>query len=283
MLNVKTVKPMKLKCEIACDLIGAIRINIGRTINALYNLLIKFCGSNIFPLRALRLLGDYVVRGARIRVGLDKFYIPDLTGLFIVTHVLEPNVFRVISSLSEDSVFIDVGAHIGKYTLLAARKGAIVIAIEPHPLNFYYLRKTVHKNMLDKKVICVNAAVYNSRQKLRLYLSRSSDSHSILSKPWMRESIEVLGLPLDDIVKCLKLRRIDLIKIDVEGAELQVLEGSIETLHKHKPRLIVEVFPSNITRLLETLNRYGYEIRLLPDMREENILYIHATPATKHG
>ena len=99
----------------------------------------------------------------------------------------------------------------------------------------------------------------------------------------MGKSIEVLGLPLDYIVKHLKLRRIDLIKIDVEGAELQVLEGSIETLHKYKPRLVVEVLPSNIARLMETLNRYGYEIKLLPDMKEENIIYIHAVPATKHG
>lgn len=283
MLNVKTVKPMKLKYDIACDLMSALRISIGRTINALYHLLLKSCGSNIFPLRALRLLGDYVVRGACICVDLIKFYIPDLTGLFIVTHVLEPNVFRIISSLGKDSVFIDIGAHIGKYTLLAARKGALVIAVEPHPLNFYYLKKAVHKNMLEQKVICVNAAAYNSRQKLRLYLSRSSDSHSILFKPRMGKSIEVLGLPLDYIVKRLKLRRIDLIKIDVEGAELQVLEGSIETLHKYKPRLVVEVFPSNIARLMETLNRYGYEIKLLPDMREENVLYIYAVPVAKNG
>lgn len=93
----------------------------------------------------------------------------------------------------------------------------------------------------------------------------------------------MLGLPLDYIVKRLKLRRIDLIKIDVEGAELQVLEGSIETLHKYKPWLVVEVFPSNIARLMETLNRYGYEIKLLPDMREENVLYIYAVPVAKHG
>ncbi|WP_342821481.1 FkbM family methyltransferase [Desulfurococcus sp.] len=274
---------MKLKYSIACDLMSALRISIGITINAFYHLLLKFCGSNIFPLRALRLLGDYVVRGACICVGLNKFYIPDLTGLFIVTHVIEPNVFRIISSLGKDSVFIDIGAHIGKYTLLAARKGVLVIAIEPHPLNFYYLKKAVHKNMLEQKVICVNAAAYNSRQKLRLYLSRSSDSHSILSKPWMGKSIEMLGLSLDYIVKRLKLRRIDLIKIDVEGAELQVLEGSIETLHKYKPRLVVEVFPLNIARLMETLNRYGYEIKLLPDMREENVLYIYAVPVAKHG
>ena len=282
MLNVKTMKPMKLKYKIACDFMSALRISIGRTINALYHLLLKFCKSNIFPLRALRLLGDYVVRGACICADLIKFYTPDLTGLFIVTHVLEPNVFRVISSLGKDSVFIDIGAHIGKYTLLAARKGALVIAIEPHPLNFYYLKKAAHKNILEQKVICINAAAYNSRQKLKLHLSRSSDSHSILPKPWMRKSIVVLGLPLDDIVKRLKLRRVDLIKIDVEGAELQVLEGSIETLHKYKPQLIVEVLPSNITRLLEILKTW-YKIKLLPDMREENVFYVHAVPTTKHG
>ncbi|MEM0100165.1 MAG: hypothetical protein QXG50_04195, partial [Desulfurococcaceae archaeon] len=139
---------MKLKYSITCDLMSALRISIGITINAFYHLLLKFCGSNIFPLRALRLLGDYVVRGACICVGLNKFYIPDLTGLFIVTHVIEPNVFRIISSLGKDSVFIDIGAHIGKYTLLAARKGVLVIATEPHPLNFYYLKKAVHENML---------------------------------------------------------------------------------------------------------------------------------------
>ena len=63
------------------------------------------------------------------------------------------------------------------------------------------------------------------------------------------QEIDVRGVPLDAIVKELDLRRIDLVKIDVEGAELQVLRGMTESLAKYRPKVIIELVEGNLKNL----------------------------------
>jgi len=73
--------------------------------------------------------------------------------------------------------------------------------------------------------------------------------------------IEVHAKPLDIILKELNVPRVDLIKIDVEGAEYETLKGSIETLRRFSPKLIVEVFRNNVNIVEEILYELGYTIQ----------------------
>ena len=73
----------------------------------------------------------------------------------------------------------------------------------------------------------------------------------------------VKATTLDSIVRKLELKRVDLVKIDVEGAELEVLKGGIETIHRFHPKIIVEVHEwlgVKGNKIIQLLKKYGYKL-----------------------
>lgn len=159
----------------------------------------------------------------------------------------EPAIQQAVRQLTgPGTVFYDVGAHIGSYALPAARAGAQVIAFEPDPENASRLRAHVHRNQLQDGIQVVQAAVWSRHQgniSFRRGLPRSQggvswqDHHPILASG---EVIEVQVCSLDDFVRS-GAPAPNIIKIDVEGAESEVLKGASDVLLTHRPALIVEV------------------------------------------
>ncbi|MCW3985535.1 MAG: FkbM family methyltransferase [Candidatus Bathyarchaeota archaeon] len=142
--------------------------------------------------------------------------------------------FRV----QKGDVVIDVGAHIGLFTILVAKRASRVVAIEPEPKN---LRCLLHNIRLRKlsNVLVVEKAVWDCRRKLLLYLGLSSSGHSlirdvkVLNKSHITNcKITVNADTLDSIVMNLRLPLVDFIKMDIEGAEIEALEGAKETLRR---------------------------------------------------
>lgn len=137
-------------------------------------------------------------------------------------------------------VFIDIGAHIGKYTVPIAKKlgnKGKVVAIEPDPDNFRALLQNIAVNNLYN-VIPIQAACSSDNGETLLYKHPCDPSgNSIVHKS--RRSIVVQTKTLDTIVKELGVTDVRLIKIDVEGAELDVLKGARNTLSKFDDLTIV--------------------------------------------
>jgi len=65
---------------------------------------------------------------------------------------------------------------------------------------------------------------------------------------------------LDTILKDFNLKSVDFVKIDVEGAEIEVLEGMKDILKNHAPKVVVEVFDKNYDKFSEIMNIYGYTV-----------------------
>jgi FkbM family methyltransferase len=132
--------------------------------------------------------------------------------------------------LRAGNLVIDCGAHIGLYTVLSARamrnKGR-VLAIEPDPDNVSYLRRNVERNNVPCVEIIEGAAFSSSGKRILHSASyRKSAYSSILIKSEGSQEVEVDVFPLDGLLKTRGVKRVDFLKIDVEGAELVVLEGS---------------------------------------------------------
>lgn len=146
-----------------------------------------------------------------------------------------------IRSLRPDSVVLDIGAYIGQYTLLAAKYASAgrVIAFEPHPISYQRLQAHVACNRLGN-VCILHQAAGQIPGRLPLALSEQA-SDSGFSSGWSGETIEVEVVPVDEVVRQMNLKRVDVIKVDVEGAEGQVLRGAHETLARFHPLLIVEI------------------------------------------
>lgn len=166
-------------------------------------------------------------------------------------------------------VVLDVGANVGFYSLLAARaagKAGRVVAFEPLQRNVERLRRHLELNHLSE-VEVIQAAVSDS-SGVRWF---SKGEYEATGRLDSSGEIEVAALSLDDFHAQGKLPRVDVIKIDVEGAELEVLRGAARVLTALRPCLVVELHNPEMDRECPAfLRRLGY--RIVPmDLWEDGI------------
>jgi FkbM family methyltransferase len=126
--------------------------------------------------------------------------------------------------LPSDSVVIDIGAHIGIFSVYISKKACRVFAYEPIPENYYLLKQNIKLNNLEKKVNIFNLAVSDRKEKLKIYLSEfNTAGHSEYKNN--NSYVEVEAISLKDILDFNNFYNCDLLKIDVEGAEYKILFG----------------------------------------------------------
>jgi len=182
--------------------------------------------------------------------------------VWIASSFHEPHVYKELIK-KEFDIFIDVGANIGKYSIILGKKlkdNGQVISIEPEPRNFEILNKNIKLNNL-KNVTAINNGLYSKKGKLDFYLTseKSGDgAHSLIKKT--NNKIQIKVDTLDNIIKEKGLKDIKLIKIDVEGAEANVLKGAKKTLKKYHPKLIFEAWDETYFKKIKNiLDKYNYK------------------------
>jgi FkbM family methyltransferase len=190
-----------------------------------------------------RRLADVVVNGVPLRVP-SALVPPFLAARF------DPLTTRAVRRLLRPGmVAVDVGAHVGYYTLLLAScVGAAgrVIAVEPVEANLELLRLNVEQGAAAPVEICACAA--GARDGFReFHITDSSDTHGLYGHP-LQATLRIERVDerrLDTLVK----GRVDLVKVDVEGAELEVLEGMERLLDgPPPPALVLEWNPACLRR-----------------------------------
>lgn len=179
--------------------------------------------------------------------------------------------------LGRGDTFVDVGANIGYYALLASKTvgpSGRVIAIEASPTIAERLSRNVQSNHAAN-VRAIHAAALGERSVVRLY--RGNDSNSgettIVEAFASGFECEVEAYPLHELLTDEELRSARLFKIDVEGAEYQVIAG-LDSLQKVRPdaELIIEVHPGYLAQrgetldaLLELMTQAGYAIYVVEE------------------
>ncbi|MCP5095346.1 MAG: FkbM family methyltransferase [Chloroflexi bacterium] len=150
------------------------------------------------------------------------------------------------SILEPGDVVYDVGANIGFFTLLAASlvgKAGKVYAFEPVPANAQATRHNVLLNRMAQ-VEVVETAVSESSGHGELMLAHYSGGSSLAVAGPPPDFKGTLGVDLVSIDDCLFLKKFTppaLVKIDVEGAEINVLRGMVETMREHEPTILYEI------------------------------------------
>lgn len=175
-----------------------------------------------------------------LHLSIRGFYEP------LVTELLERRI-------GEGDTVLDIGAHIGYHTLICARavgRRGRVFAFEPAPDNLAVLRKNVEGNGY-RNVSIEQKAVAKRGGTIRLYLSEdTSVDHRTYNLHDGRRSIEVEAVRLDDRFA---EERVDLIKMDIQGAEADAIQGARELLRRNKTvDLVTEFWPVG-------LREYGVE------------------------
>jgi len=171
--------------------------------------------------------------------------------------------------VKEGDVVIDVGAHIGYFTLLFADlvgKRGKVFAFEPHPENFKLLERNIKLNGFQN-VILEQKAVSDKNGEDNLYISKDDSGDHRLYPSDERTSIKVKTVRLDDYIKNFKTK-VDFVKIDTEGKEPFIIQGMREILAVNSQmKMIVEYLPAGLERCgvnkldyLTLLKKAGFDI-----------------------
>lgn len=174
------------------------------------------------------------------------------------------------------STALDVGAHIGYYTIaLSKRVGphGRVIAVEAHPENATLLRQNTARL---EGVEVVQAAVASHRGTATLIESVGHSNHSLIDgfvAP--AGAIKVPTTTLDDVMDDLHLTDISLVKIDIEGGEMATLHGMQRLLESHRPYLVVECNPEALAaaghspdELVSAIRGHGYAVETITSTGE---------------
>lgn len=152
----------------------------------------------------------------------------------------------LLDSLDTGDLFVDIGANVGSYTVLASvARAAHVIAIEPDPTSAAYLRNNVAINNVGKRVVLHELALGSSDSTIEF--TQGLDTLNRPAVPGDRATRRVLQTTLDALLGDLSPT---LIKIDVEGYETKVLQGAQKTLRNQKLKAIV----------IETVDKAGAAI-----------------------
>jgi len=182
--------------------------------------------------------------GLRMKINIAEFL---QAHLYLFGSYELPTVKFIRSFLSQGGTALDIGAQIGYLTLVCATAGerkTRVFSFEPEPVNIGQFQTNVGLNNLNN-VTLVPKAVSSQPGVIKLYLSNdfNSGTHSTIADDPNVSSqfVEVPCITLDDFVSENDLRTVDLIKIDVEGAELEVIQGAANILQSKYPTLIIEL------------------------------------------
>jgi len=215
------------------------------------------------------------IKGSNIKLLLDRFDSRFIPIEVLNFHSFDPQESDLLFSVANTcKTIFDIGANIGWYALNFAKKTANVrkiYAFEPIPRTYQYLEKHLKLNNI-KNVSAFNLGFSDTIEEKTFFWTKEESGSASMENIQKRASINEVKCKVTTLDHFMKNRRntIDLIKCDVEGAELLVFKGAIETLKKSKPIIYSEMlrkwskkfgyYPDDIINFLADIGYhcYGY-------------------------
>lgn len=223
--------------------------------------------SRVSPIEQIVLDGDIRIE-LDLRVPQFRFY------FFFEDHHQTVESVLIQRLLSAQDTFVDVGAHIGYFTLIAAKHAGQVIAFEPGPETFARLQRNLQLNpALASRVTTYPYALSSQTGMSTMHYAPSDPGASSLL-PVEFTTTQAVSVQVETLDHMLTDHHPRFIKIDVEGAELDVLQGGRAVLERDRPVLLCELFEpwqnrfgrtcQDISSYLEQLGYRGFLVDLKP-------------------
>lgn len=177
----------------------------------------------------------------------------------------EKEILKQIRNQNISGIYVDVGANIGNHTLFFSEfcQSEKVYSFECFPETYESLKRCVKNNHLEK-VVLHNSACSNYTGLSYMIEGKRNNSGTNKLTP-EKSNIEVNVVTIDSI-----LEHADLLKIDVEGDELNVLEGSLKLIENSKPLIILEINPK-VSRYNEHMRNYNSVMEMLNPFKYKKI------------
>jgi FkbM family methyltransferase len=187
-------------------------------------------------------------------------------------------------------VVLDCGANVGTFTRSALAAGASkVVAFEIDPRNAECLRRNFQKEAAEGRVVVIAQGVWSREGmvEVKVYSNSNWSTAAMPERPETEEKPRVVKLPvtrIDRVVEDLGLERVDFIKMDVEGAEVEALQGARTTLQRFRPRLSVatENLPDDVERVPAAVRAIVPEYQFRPGLCRK-IRKFMIRPEVVHG
>ena len=180
-----------------------------------------------------------------------------------------PNAFQLLPDLIPvNSKVLDLGAHIGTFSLFAAALGHTLLAVEASPDNSVLLEASVSRNRFDNLTV-VSVAVSNRPAMLEFI---QAGPYGFVANPSQRTpAISVPGVTVDELLASLNWRNVDIIKMDIEGSEVAAIEGMANLLSAPKAPMILyesnghtlNFFGETPNSLMAALEAFGFRCYLI--------------------
>ena len=229
---------------------------------------------NLGKLKYGELLPSHLLLNTKLH-GLFYTHARAVTPLFAEVYEVENIMSKLVS---EDTVFVDVGAYIGFYTVWACRRAKKVISIEPNPAALAYLKVNIALNECSN-VTVVPKAVSDRRGYAKLKIPDViewgfiSGGSSIVWDFEEAFEVKVEMDTLDSVLEEVGVDSVDVLKIDVEGAEGLVVRGAEKALKEAKA-VLIEIWPENMW-VVRHLKNSGYKLaEIIYHEGSKNYLFI---------
>ena len=187
--------------------------------------------------------------------------------MFVSSRLREGKELDVISGfIKNGGTFLDIGANIGYYSLMAAKLGATkIIGVEPNPIVLDRFKANIKFNGFEKQIKTFQIGIGDKQGTMELRLSQTDmGGSSIINTKLNSDKIKIKVIPLSELLKKEGITKVDVLKIDIEGFEDRALFPYFETLNKkHYPRLILMEDSSQTDwdeNILEWLLANGYRV-----------------------
>jgi len=188
----------------------------------------------------------------------------------------------------KDKIVVDLGANEGYYALgMKANNPQLkIISVEPAPETFQILKKNIRGNRL-KDVVLINKAVSSKNGKISFEIvpevtAIGSLNIGLQKRSWLDKKkikkITVSSITLPELCRQLKINKIDILKIDVEGAELDILKSS-RSIMKHVKKAVIEKHAPQITKgCIEFMKNNGFKLILQEKERCGDLYFVNKSP-----
>ena len=224
-------------------------------------------------------------RGMKSTINGHEVRLPTRFYRFFPDNYERENFKFVFEVCKPGDTILDFGAHIGLFSAIAAKavgSQGKIYAFEPSPTTNALLKKTVAINNAGGIIQTFQKAVGGEVGKTTFFISdgQADNANSLVNYKEDRpfHGIEIEVTTIDAFVKEQGLKKVDFIKIDVEGAEYDALKGAVDTFRKYRPKSILAIHP-------EPIRAKGDSLEAIYDLVKElgYTAYYNDRPVTKEN
>ena len=185
----------------------------------------------------------------------------DLVGMSLLE---EPKTFSLVMQLVKSKqigTFLDLGAHVGSYSVAVAKKGWQVLSLEPAPETFKFLEKNILANRLDN-VKLLNVALWSYNGFAWLYSSSNQEGENSLMEKKDGQKVQVRTRTLSSLLS--EINHVDIAKMDIEGAEIDVFSASGNLTNVDN--WIIETALADLPSLMRMMKKKGFKGKIIENL-----------------